>query len=730
MSSKKQTKHVKNGHSHKAATSGQTRSPMPAWWRLTAVCLSLVLLTAGWWGGTLYTGPQPIEAWFTGWLSGGQMPLFGSFVLSLGVLTAFAAAAWGADIWRFPVGRIFTPLLLLLLSLGVSVASTGFQWHAVQKFAEWLTAALLLFTIVAMVRRGSLAWLMLGSLIAGASLVSLNALQDYAFQLKLGNPTWRVFATFFNPNFFAGYLAMTIPLTWGVLLYTARNREAHPYNKSWLILLTVSAWLQMIALMLTSSRAGFGATAAALLIWFIAMLIQRLLNRTTFSLLIASGLILLTGALWIARPAVERLTPQAAQQEVYSAGFRMETWKGTLNMIRQNPLTGTGLGSYEWTYPRYAHTGYTRLAHNSFLELAAEAGMPTVLFLLWLGISWLTRTLQKERHEHPQHDWRPVQSGIVAGVLASVAHNLWDSDLASYGILLSLFALLGLGIALAVDGITPIPTGRVSRRTLGLGLSLLLAWHFVSIGVGEIYANTARNSLISGRLLPGVEGYEAALRVDNRNPDYMLELADARFALGQQEEAAELMRRAIKGKPAPRTYFRQGLHYERLGKPEEARQSYRKVLELDPNSLSALLKLARLAETSQPQEAIKYYLEIVALERTPYAQVRAVPQIVETAYAFANLKVGELRESEGNTAAAEEHYRRALAVFEEYRVKTFPFNQAAKAIGRYNPEREREIAMGHAETLRHLMELLAGKASPEELKRWQQQRDEILQQEY
>lgn len=730
MSTKKQTKHVRNGHSHKTTRGEQTRSLMPAWWRLMAVCLSVVLLMAAWWGGTLYTGPQPAEQWFTDWLSGGQLPLFGSFVLSLGVLIAFTATAWGADIWRFPVGRIFTPLLLLLFWLGASVVTTGFQWHAVQKFAEWLTAALLLLTIVAMVRRGSLAWLMLGSLIAGASLVSLNALQDYAFQLKLGNPTWRVFATFFNPNFFAGYLAMTIPLTWGVLLYVARNREAHPYSKSWLILLTVSAWLQMIALMLTSSRAGFGATAAALLAWFFAMLIQRLLNRTIIFLLIASGLILLSGAFWVARPAVERLTPQAAQQEVYSAGFRMETWKGTLNMIRQNPLTGTGLGSYEWTYPRYAHTDYTRLAHNSFLELAAEAGIPAVLFLFWMGIGWLTRTLQKERHENPQHDWRPVQWGIVAGVLASVIHNLWDSDLADYGILLTLFALLGLGIALAVDGITPIPTRRMSRRPLALGLSLLLAWHFVSIGVGEIYANTARNSLISGRLKPGIEGYEAALQIDSRNPDYMLELADARFALGQRGEAIELLQHAIEGKPAPRTYFRQGLYYERLGQPKEARQSYQKVLELDPNSLSALLKLARLAEDSQPQEAIKYYLQIVALERTPYAQVRAVPQIVETAYAFANLKIGELRESEGNTAAAEEHYRRALAVFEEYRAKTFPFNQSAKAIGRYNPEREREIAMGHAETLRRLLELLAGKASPAELEQWQQQWDEILMQEY
>jgi len=486
----------------------------------------------------------------------------------------------------------------------------------------------------------------------------------------------------------------------------------------------------MIALMLTASRAGFGIMAIALLIWFLAMLLQRLLNWTSVVLLAVGGLILLTGALWIARPAVERLTPQAARQEVYSADFRQETWKGTLNMIRANPLMGTGLGSYEWTYPRYAHTGYTRLAHNSFLELAAETGVPALLFLLWLGIAWISRTLQRERHESTLTDWRPVQWGIVAAVLASVGHNLWDSDLASYGILLTLFALLGLGIALAVDGIIAVPVKRVTRRAAGICVSAFLAWHFISVGVGEVHANTARNHFISGRLLPGVEHYETALRIDSRNPDYLLELADARFALGEQEAAFGLLRRAIQGKPAPRLYYRQGLYYERMGNMEEARKSYLQVLELDPNSLAALLKLARIAETTQPQDAIKYYLEIVALERAPYGQVRAVPEMVETAYAFANLKVGELRQSEGDKKAAETHYRRALSIFEEYRTRTFPFNQASKAIGRYNPEREREIAMGHAETLRRLLELLAGKAPPDELAKWRQQRDDVIMQEY
>ena len=51
-------------------------------------------------------------------------------------------------------------------------------------------------------------------------------------------------------------------------------------------------------------------------------------------------------------------------------------------MIGANPILGTGLGSYEFTYPRYMITAFTAHAHNSLLQWTAETGLPGALLLM------------------------------------------------------------------------------------------------------------------------------------------------------------------------------------------------------------------------------------------------------------------------------------------------------------------------------------------------------------
>src|SRR5205823_2852634 len=68
--------------------------------------------------------------------------------------------------------------------------------------------------------------------------------------------------------------------------------------------------------------------------------------------------------------------------ESYSGRFRALTWRGTANMAVKNPILGTGIGSFGTAYPRYAEAGFTEHAHNSYLQLAAEAGFPAAIFLI------------------------------------------------------------------------------------------------------------------------------------------------------------------------------------------------------------------------------------------------------------------------------------------------------------------------------------------------------------
>jgi tetratricopeptide (TPR) repeat protein len=73
---------------------------------------------------------------------------------------------------------------------------------------------------------------------------------------------------------------------------------------------------------------------------------------------------------------------------------RLSIWKSALSAIRDKPFFGWGLGNFEAGY--YAHQfpvneillyGKNSIfAHNSFLQVAAEAGIPALLIALWA--SW------------------------------------------------------------------------------------------------------------------------------------------------------------------------------------------------------------------------------------------------------------------------------------------------------------------------------------------------------
>src|SRR5205085_11007809 len=64
---------------------------------------------------------------------------------------------------------------------------------------------------------------------------------------------------------------------------------------------------------------------------------------------------------------------------------RREITSSTLQMIRQRPWTGFGLGTYATVYPEFASfdAGLTvDHAHNDWAEWTAEGGVPMLLVML------------------------------------------------------------------------------------------------------------------------------------------------------------------------------------------------------------------------------------------------------------------------------------------------------------------------------------------------------------
>ncbi|MEO5809312.1 MAG: O-antigen ligase family protein, partial [Sphingomicrobium sp.] len=135
----------------------------------------------------------------------------------------------------------------------------------------------------------------------------------------------------------------------------------------------------------------------------------------------------------------------AAASQDSSIQTRSAIWATSLDAVGELRLTGSGLGTFEriqrhFEDPETVDTTYVNHAHNDYLEVAVELGLPGLiliaLFLLW----WARRTAAA---------WRPAEGNVYARAasIASAAllvHSLVDFPLRTAAISAVFAMSLGL----------------------------------------------------------------------------------------------------------------------------------------------------------------------------------------------------------------------------------------------------------------------------------------------
>lgn len=110
--------------------------------------------------------------------------------------------------------------------------------------------------------------------------------------------------------------------------------------------------------------------------------------------------------------------------------YRKDFWTASLSMVRDRPLFGSGIGSWQWIYPRYATVdagAIVRHAHNDWLEWTCDGGL--ILFTAFLSIAVYSL-------------WLGWAYPWAMGPAMVFAHSLVDFPLHTYPILLGLALFL------------------------------------------------------------------------------------------------------------------------------------------------------------------------------------------------------------------------------------------------------------------------------------------------
>ncbi len=334
-----------------------------------------------------------------------------------------------------------------------------YPWQTVlwlSRFLAYAAFSLLIMACLpprALERR--LPWLVL---LVGAGLSLLGILQYFSWNGKIlwvipvyqGHP----FGPFVNSNHFSGFVEMALPVGCGLVLReagfgsTRRRRRRSLRSAAPRVVLGVFLLLpMMVAFLLARSRGGLFSVALIACLYFGIQVLRlgdpQARRRVRRILLAAAPLLLCVAGIfgyiaWYGEnvPAASRVEP--------SFGMRVHEWKGVLDMIRANPLSGTGLGTFALSNPykkTYGETEIWEQAHNDYLQVIYESGLiGFTIFLVGLGFLFRRRLLPLLAGGWS--DQQPVLLGAALGVMVLLIHSLVEFNLQipSNGLL---FTLLG-----------------------------------------------------------------------------------------------------------------------------------------------------------------------------------------------------------------------------------------------------------------------------------------------
>ena len=250
-----------------------------------------------------------------------------------------------------------------------------------------------------------------------------------------------------NANHQATFLLMAIPFGAVLVARQLINAELGDRNVGLGLIIVTLLAAAVFGVLIAGSAAGYGLLIPSILLSF---LIGRGRGSGATTIAAVLGVSLIVAVLAIVVASSPRLVGLGMTDMSDSSLGRPDTSARTLEAIFDTMPFGSGLGSFEALFPSYEDPlvvtpTFMNHAHNDYLEVALEYGVPGVLlialFLLWFA----GRSLSIWRAEG--EDGARLRRAACVAVLIVILHSIVDYPARTAAI--SGFAGLCLGIMAA-----------------------------------------------------------------------------------------------------------------------------------------------------------------------------------------------------------------------------------------------------------------------------------------
>jgi O-antigen ligase len=247
------------------------------------------------------------------------------------------------------------------------------------------------------------------------------------------------FGPFINRNHFAGFLEMAAGLIGARIVSRTLQRERMVLYVCYLIVVCSG-------LILSASRGGYLALAAVILFLGLVSLTTgedksgtaktdrglqlRLVGALVLLVVMSFGAMFLTSSDELLQRFGEVENDMQMGELADQRYSRRELWQTTMQMVKDHPMLGVGLGAYQFAYPRYDQSSglyRTEQSHNDYLQILADTGVIGGLVLLGFVILLFARSFAAMQTRDPVQ--RAISLGALAGCFGIAVHSFVEFNL-------------------------------------------------------------------------------------------------------------------------------------------------------------------------------------------------------------------------------------------------------------------------------------------------------------
>jgi O-antigen ligase len=377
-------------------------------------------------------------------------------------LTMGIASLWLVRLWCGDKPKVFWPPLAwaVLAFAGYALVryfTADIEYVARLEVIQVLMYALLLLAVLSNLYDQEAAEVITYVLTAVAALAASYAVAQY---FRHSNQVWnltspypgRASGTFINPNHFAAFMEVVLPLALAFLMVGRIGALTR-------VLLGYAILTMLAGLAVTFSRGGWVAATAGILLllgFLVCHRNHRLRALVVLAVLVAVGFFFTAHCLSHSAAYRERVVRADENSPgVLDTGARLQMWGAAVDMWRDHPWWGVGPGHYDFRFREYRPEGFQQRplhAHNDYVELLADWGLAGgVIVLVGVGI-FLVGLKQSWPHVRRQeNDFGTGMSsryafflGAVCGLFALAVHSVVDFSLHITADALTGIVVLGL----------------------------------------------------------------------------------------------------------------------------------------------------------------------------------------------------------------------------------------------------------------------------------------------